>query len=618
MLNSRFGLRQAANMVSSSGDHFSSAGLTQSQSNNNSSRSIVTKESSQASSGGNESYVIAKYDYQSQGPQELTIRKGDKLLLLDDSRHWWKVLNLENQTGFVPSNYVKKEKQSLFDSIRRGISVKTKSKKNSPLATTITNQSPSSSPQISRKTQHDIKMFSLAHVQGADAATKPFTSNSNYPRPFEPTKKLQTHSDILIQELGPTFNMTDQRNDACGFAGINNNNNNNTRDLLDPRSDSMAASRLNSSNATVKHNYKAQQPDELSLTKGAKIRVLEKSDDGWWKGELHQEIGWFPSNYVVEQANNNMESNQIGSPLKTSAQYRQQNIDNSANQVNSQQAASNTNTSQPPTGSTVANEALFVVIALYSFQSQNEEELSFTKDERLDIIEKPINDPDWWRAVNQLGEIGLVPKNYVQIVPGLKSIHSQWNDSATKTTQQQAADSRLQGSVAQRQQSATQNNSIDLSESQLSTMTSDSDAMAAGSATLASGAMTILSSGQHPIDRNSLMQLTRDLEIKLNLTDKVWYHGVMSRQQCDQLLNAYADDGDFLIRNSETNAGDFSVSLKAPVRNKHFRVHYVEDSFCIGQRKFTSLDELVEHYKRTPIYTSATGEKIYLKKPYCR
>ena len=32
-------------------------------------------------------------------------------------------------------------------------------------------------------------------------------------------------------------------------------------------------------------------------------------------------------------------------------------------------------------------------------------------------------------------------------------------------------------------------------------------------------------------------------------------------------------DGDFLVRDSESTQGDFSVSLKAPGRNKHFRVH---------------------------------------------
>lgn len=63
-------------------------------------------------------------------------------------------------------------------------------------------------------------------------------------------------------------------------------------------------------------------------------------------------------------------------------------------------------------------------------------------------------------------------------------------------------------------------------------------------------------------------------------------------------------------------AGDFSVSLKASTRNKHFRVHMEDGVYCIGQRRFNSLDELVEHYKRAPIYTGPDGEKLYLIKPF--
>jgi len=79
-----------------------------------------------------------------------------------------------------------------------------------------------------------------------------------------------------------------------------------------------------------------------------------------------------------------------------------------------------------------------------------------------------------------------------------------------------------------------------------------------------------------------------------------------------------AEDGDFLIRDSETNSGDFSVSLKAPGRNKHFRVHYEDGVYCIGQRRFPDLFELIEHYKKAPIYTSPKGDKMYLIKPFSR
>ncbi|CAG2170444.1 unnamed protein product [Oppiella nova] len=89
---------------------------------------------------GEEVVVIAKYDYSAQGSQELDLKKNERLVLLDDSKHWWKVLNSRNQSGFVPSNYVKREKPSLFDSIRKRVRKKTDShshRHNSPLSSPI-------------------------------------------------------------------------------------------------------------------------------------------------------------------------------------------------------------------------------------------------------------------------------------------------------------------------------------------------------------------------------------------------------------------------------------------------------------------------------------------------
>lgn len=67
-------------------------------------------------SGPDESqYVVAKYDYVAQGNQELDMRRHERLLLLDDSKHWWRVQNSRMQTGYIPSNYVRREKPSIFD-----------------------------------------------------------------------------------------------------------------------------------------------------------------------------------------------------------------------------------------------------------------------------------------------------------------------------------------------------------------------------------------------------------------------------------------------------------------------------------------------------------------------
>lgn len=638
MLNSKFGLKQAANVVSAASDQLGNLTSPNFNNNNNQDRSTNACQ---------ESYVIAKYDYQSQGTQELSLKKGDRLLLLDDSRHWWRVLNSDNMTGFVPSNYVKREKQSLFDSIRRGIRVSTKSKK-SPLTTT--NQSPSSSRLISKITHNDMIINSPSHEQNDFAHKKPYISsnssdnsvlpismngnnnnNNNNISSIDNNKQPQSHSDILVRELGPNFNCT-----PMNLNGDNSNNSfhaNNINDLLCLQNENTSSSpslmlNLNGSFASVKHNYKSQQPDELSLTKGTKISVLEKSDDGWWKGEIEGKIGWFPSNYVIEQLPNETDNShnlKLNSPSK-STQSKQitapttntTNITNISNDdiniSNNDQVQSGLSMTKQDTISSNLFEndntqyVLFVVVALYSFQSQNSEELSFSKDERLDIIEKPMNDPDWWRACNQLGETGLVPKNYVQIVPNVKSIRSWSAKSPVKKTFSGGNNPQAIDLIAS---SINEPNNTNTNGQNSTIMTKH---LALGNGNLFESS----TNSSQAIVPTSLAQLAHDLEIKLKLNDKLWYHGVMSRQQCDQLLNAYAEDGDFLIRNSETSAGDFSVSLKAPVRNKHFRVHYIDDSFCIGQRKFDSLDELVEHYKRTPIYTSATGEKMFLKKAYCR
>lgn len=38
-----------------------------------------------------------------------------------------------------------------------------------------------------------------------------------------------------------------------------------------------------------------------------------------------------------------------------------------------------------------------------------------------------------------------------------------------------------------------------------------------------------------------------------HLKEKPWFYGAITRAECDNLLNQYGQDGDFLVRSSETN-----------------------------------------------------------------
>lgn len=350
--------------------------------------------------------VIAKFDYSAQGSQELDLKKNERLVLLDDSKSWWKVLNSKNQSGFVPSNYVKREKTSIFDSIKSRVKVR-KDYKSSPIASPCSN-----------------KAFINIDINQSSANNNKNDSNN------------LSHSPLSFNEILKIV--------------------------------------------TAKYNYEAQQSDELNLVKGDKISVLEKSSDGWWRGRTSNgETGWFPSNYVQDDDDLKMRNN--NNECQSIMELENQNL--YQNDELQKLGIFNQNGSQKNYGT------LDVVIALYPFQSQNSEELSFQKNEKLEIIERPENDPDWWKAKNDKGEIGLVPKNYVKVIN----------------------DNRMDNSIT---------------------------------------------SINNDFNRLAVDQNFNGLTSNIDLTNHIWYYGSISRGDCDKLLNEFGEDGDFLIRESETNVSN--------------------------------------------------------------
>ncbi|XP_005798168.1 cytoplasmic protein NCK2 [Xiphophorus maculatus] len=271
--------------------------------------------------------------------------------------------------------------------------------------------------------------------------------------------------------------------------------------------------------AVVKFAYTQERDDELTLLKGSRVVVMEKCSDGWWRGSQGGRVGWFPSNYVQEEL--------MG--------------------VDDREGDSPRGYIGGPQGTLLANGraggrgvVLHLVQTLYPFSSTTEEELNFEKGEIMDVIEKPENDPEWWRCKNSRGIVGLVPKNYVVVLDEQPGPPSTTSGSPQSRYAGPARSGRFAG---------------------------------------------------------------RD-----------WYYGNITRHEAECILNERGEEGDFLIRDSESSPSDFSVSLKAVEKNKHFKVQLSDGMYCIGQRRFNSMEELVEHYKKAPIYTSDHGEKLYLVK----
>ena len=48
------------------------------------------------------------------------------------------------------------------------------------------------------------------------------------------------------------------------------------------------------------YSYAGQHDDELAFNAGDIISLISKDEEAWWKGQLDDRIGVFPSNYVEE------------------------------------------------------------------------------------------------------------------------------------------------------------------------------------------------------------------------------------------------------------------------------------------------------------------------------
>ncbi|ALC39426.1 Dap160 [Drosophila busckii] len=128
--------------------------------------------------------------------------------------------------------------------------------------------------------------------------------------------------------------------------------------------------------------YEATSSEQLSLTRGQLIMIRKKTDSGWWEGELQakgrrRQIGWFPATYVKVL-----------------------------------QGGRNSGRNTPVSGSRIemTETILDKVIALYPYKAQNDDELSFDKDDIISVLGR--DEPEWWRGeLNGLS--GLFPSNYV-------------------------------------------------------------------------------------------------------------------------------------------------------------------------------------------------------------
>ncbi|KJE96686.1 hypothetical protein CAOG_06967 [Capsaspora owczarzaki ATCC 30864] len=85
-----------------------------------------------------------------------------------------------------------------------------------------------------------------------------------------------------------------------------------------------------------------------------------------------------------------------------------------------------------------------------------------------------------------------------------------------------------------------------------------------------------------------------------------WFHGKIPRKDAETMLVQQAHDGAFLVRESENQPGDFSLSFRVGNVVKHFRIESSGRQYLCGGRTFSSIDDVIARYLREPLTDNRT------------
>ncbi|XP_071368727.1 intersectin-2b [Centroberyx affinis] len=158
--------------------------------------------------------------------------------------------------------------------------------------------------------------------------------------------------------------------------------------------------------AQVTSVYSSTGPEQLSLAPGQLILILSKNASGWWLGELQargkkRQKGWFPATHVKILGSNSGKS-------------------------------------------TPAPQPVCQVIAMYDYSAANEDEMSFSKGQLINVLDK--NNPDWWKGeIN--GVTGLFPTNYVKMTTTESDPSQQWCADLTSLDSLSPQERKRQGYI---------------------------------------------------------------------------------------------------------------------------------------------------------------------------
>ncbi|XP_017043779.1 intersectin-1 isoform X3 [Drosophila ficusphila] len=328
--------------------------------NDNINTSAAPAASADPSAAGDVEYYIAAYPYESAEEGDLSFSAGEMVMVIKKEGEWW-TGTIGSRTGMFPSNYVQK----------------------ADVGTANTAAADPVEALDQETTLNGNAAYSAAPVETQEEQQQPQQQQL-----FQP-QSVQEHSEQPIASPGVGAEEAHEDLDT-EVSQINTQSKTQSSEPAESYSRPMSRTSSMTPGMRAKRSeiaqviapYEATSTEQLSLTRGQLIMIRKKTDSGWWEGELQakgrrRQIGWFPATYVKVL-----------------------------------QGGRNSGRNTPVSGSRIemTEQILDKVIALYPYKAQNDDELSFEKDDIISVLGR--DEPEWWRGeLNGLS--GLFPSNYV-------------------------------------------------------------------------------------------------------------------------------------------------------------------------------------------------------------
>ncbi|XP_050442665.1 SH3 domain-containing kinase-binding protein 1 [Adelges cooleyi] len=166
----------------------------------------------------------------------------------------------------------------------------------------------------------------------------------------------------------------------------------------------------------VLFSYKPANRDELELNIDDVIEVFGEVEEGWWKGQLKNQTGVFPSNYVTEISDSKIVT-RSDSKTSTTSIKKEDSIkkEKPLEPVKSTENSELVNVELMNVPNLPPKPAKEVCVALFPYEAVNSDELTLAEGDLITIISRDVEDKGWWKGELK-GKVGVFPDNFVQIV----------------------------------------------------------------------------------------------------------------------------------------------------------------------------------------------------------